>query len=193
MEKENCIKTGKTIDETKLSNYEHEFDIKCTAFPKQEVAYGLVCDKVIQDKQTGKTGVGKVTSVGIANPFESHSTSSQSNTETITERTIVAGEDFILDGMCKNGIEGVLPEYILREIKVNKDFRVFNAFLSKFNEQAADLDLPEIMLEKRDFNDIWSAVNTELIEKNTSSGGSAKNVEVEPLFIMILRNTLRMI
>jgi hypothetical protein len=193
LEKENCIKAGKSIDETKLSGYEHQFDIKCTSFPKQEVAFGLVCDKVIQEKPTGGTGAGKTTLVGIVNPFESTSTSSKIKSETVAEKTIVAGEDFILDSVRKNGIEGVLPEYILRGIKVSKDFRVFNAFLSKFNEQATDLDLPEIILEKRDFNNIWSAVNTELIEKNISSGGSPKNVEVEPLFIMILRNTLHMI
>ena len=193
LEKENCIKTGKYINEEKLTGYDHDFDIKCTSFPKQEVAYGLVCDKVIQDKTERKAGLDKAVNASISNPFNHLGAADKLTQNAGAEKTIIAGEDFVLEGVQKNGIEGILPEYILKKIEVSREFRVFNAFVSKFNEQASALDLPEIVLEKRDFNNIWAAVNQELIEKNTNSGGSAKNVEVEPLFIMILRNTLHMI
>ena len=192
LEKENHINNGKSVNEEKLSKYDPVFDIKCTSFPKQEVAYGLVCDRVIQVKTAGQSGNGIAGASTIANPFNKAQQNAKTNNNA-TEKTIIAGEDFVLDGVLKNGLEELLPEYILGKIKVSRDFRVFKAFLSKFNEQATALSLPEIILGKQDLNNIWAAVNQELIEKNKDSGGSPNNVEVEPLFIMILRNTLRMI
>ena len=185
MEKAKCNSLGEPFDEEKLNNYDHDFTIECTTFPKQEVAYGLVCDRVIKDATGGKTKENQATSSGSKNPLK--------NSRVKTEKTIVAGEEFELDGTSKSGIEGIKPDYIIRGMQVNRKLDVFHKFRNKFNELAPELDLPEIVLESRDFQNICSAVNTELIEKKKNSGGKANNVETEPLFIMVLRHTLRMI
>lgn len=176
------------INKIATYGYDVEFDIQRTSRPKEEVAYGLVCDSMIDNSSSTLKGGMTSKKRGAIDSLPNGSAE-----ELQFGNQIIAGEDFILDSIPKRGVEGISAEDFLKNLKVDKEFRIFNKFLETFNEQAVALELTRVVLDKRDIHNIWASVNEELNDKKRKSDGSANTIEAEPLFIMILKNTLNSI
>lgn len=179
------------INKIAMKGYDTEFDIQRTTRPKEEVAYGLVCDNLINTNAS--TLVKPEARISSKKRGSIDDLAKDSGNVLDYGNKVIAGEEFMLDAIQKHGVDGLAAEDFLKNLKVNKDFIVFNKFLKTFNEQAVALELTKVLLEKRDIHDIWASVNEELNDKKIKSEGSPNTIEVEPLFIMILKNTLNII
>ena len=140
------------------NNFEDEMSILKTEKPKEEVAYGLVCNESLSDKKA----------LDI----------------------LLAGENYLVDGKVADKLD-ITAEDIQKVASVDKKFPVFQEFIKQFNDDIYDLGLEEITLESRDFTNINKNVNQLLAD--LSQQKQARDIVVEPVFILIMKEVLKKI
>lgn len=180
------------LSDESQKGYNMLFTIKCTEHPKEEVAYGLVSDSEIteykDDNNQGLRGARKSMLAEKRNEPKTLSTSAR------MPSGIIAGEKFKVRSTDKAGLDLLTAEDIATNtLEIDETLPFFKEFLSEFNERAEALDFVPITLTDRQFYEIWATVNTQLTKKVKESGGVAKKIAVEPLFIMVLKECLKMI
>jgi|GEM_PF-677272 len=149
------------------------FDIYRTKFPKQEVAYGLVCDTSIKELDIPKGKSGK----------HHHN----NNDVMIDEETVFAGEKFLVNKNLITDKAEITSQDIINIVQIDKNIPIFKEFLSEFNYQIKKVGYEEINISEKQFVKINSDVNKLLVDKAHEANGNKENVEVEPLFVLILK------
>lgn len=186
------------IDERSKSPYSTLFSINCTERPKQEVAYGLVSPKeiaAVSDKPEENTSGGfDATMNGMAGGFTasvfSGTSCSADSAANSQDTKVIAGECYSVKGQHKSALSAITAQELSQKIvQVDEDLTIFKLFLTGFNNAAAQLELPPIELSDRDFYTIWRNVNQQLVNNSSDE----HNIMVEPLFIMVLKECLKLI
>lgn len=103
---------------------------------------------------------------------------------------MIAGECYSVKGQHKSALSAITAQELSQKIvQVDEDLTIFKLFLTGFNNAAAQLELPPIELSDRDFYTIWRNVNQQLVNNSSDE----HNIMVEPLFIMVLKECLKLI
>lgn len=141
------------------AKYNTTFDIIKTNHPKQEVAYGLVCDAM-----------------------------SEENRKSDNSDEVIAGEKFIIENDSERKSEIITANDILGTVQVDSQCPpVFKEFLTIFNHEMKAMGYETVLLDDKDFITISATVNQYLVDKCNKAQGDADQVELEPLFIIILK------
>lgn len=162
--------------------FEEEMKVCRSSKPKQEVAYGLVCDgNVLKDnsKQTAAEG-------GVMRRNR------RSNQAVLGDNSIVVAEKFLIAGNEPEEEQRfVLSKYeFLKGIQITRDLPSLRNFLDEFNNAMEALGYPTIILSDKDITEIRKKVNQELSDKINAANGNEKNLVAEPIFIMALREAM---
>ena len=156
-------------DDVELSEY---FDVIKTEKPKQEVAYGLVCDAFVE---TDSNNAPKIRRVRSQNKVDD---------------SIVAGEKFTVKSGTNEDTDIITQQNIIDIVQVDNKCPVFHKFLEEFNYQIKDLGFEEIKISQKDNINICSLVNQILVDKAKVAAKDKEKVELEPLFIIMLKTVL---
>lgn len=148
------------------------FDVYKTDKAKQEVAYGLVCDRFVSKPDPSEHRVVRVSQ-------QKH-----------VDDSIVAGEKFIIKNADTEKADIITQQNIIDIVQVDTDCPVFNKFLEEFNFQIKTLGYPEIEINKKDKINICSQVNQILVDKAKDAAKDKDKVELEPLFVILLKTVL---
>lgn len=187
-----------SIDERSKSPYSTLFTVNCTKHPKQEVAYGLVSPNEIVDdsdkEEENLSGGFDATMANMAGGFTAsvYSGTSYSEDAALNSQTLklIAGENFFVRGQHKSALAALTSQDLsAKVVELDENLTIFKLFLTGFNNAAAQLDLPPIVLDERDFHIIWRNVNQQLIDNSNDE----HNIIVEPLFIMVMKECLKLI
>lgn len=158
-----CMYRG-ILYEEKQENVDDDFDIYMTDYPKQEVAYGLV---------TSTRASGNKIKINLSG-----------NTNDVC---LLAGEKFAVDAT-EQPSEIVSAEDFLAGVHIdNKKPEVFDQFVSLFNNIMQNIEWSPVVFEKGDFINICTNVNQDLSDMKQASGGNTKNINTEPIFILVLK------
>ena len=158
-----CMYRG-ILYEEKQENVDDDFDIYMTDYPKQEVAYGLV---------TSTRASGNKIKINLSG-----------NTNDVC---LLAGEKFAVDAT-EQPSEIVSAEDFLAGVHIdNKKPEVFDQFVSLFNNIMQNIEWSPVVFEKGDFINICTNVNQDLSDMKQASGGNIKNINTEPIFILVLK------
>lgn len=152
-----CFMQGVGVAQTDAT-YGKVFDIIKTNHPKQEVAYGLVCDSLSGENKKAANS------------------------------DVIAGEKFIVEKNEHVDADVITAEDILGTVQIDRTCPpVFNKFLKTFNHEMKSMGYETIRLGDKDFINICSTVNQNLVDKCNKANGDEDEIELEPLFIMILK------
>ena len=150
--------------EEKQENVDDDFDIYMTDYPKQEVAYGLV---------TSTRASGNKIKINLSG--------------NMNDVCLLAGEKFAVDAT-EQPSEIVSAEDFLAGVHIdNKKPEVFDQFVSLFNNIMQNIEWSPVVFEKGDFINICTNVNQDLSDMKQASGGNIKNINTEPIFILVLK------
>lgn len=163
------VQCGLHNDDVELSEY---FDVIKTEKPKQEVAYGLVCDAFVE---TDSNNAPKIRRVRSQNKVDD---------------SIVAGEKFTVKSGTNEDTDIITQQNIIDIVQVDNKCPVFHKFLEEFNYQIKDLGFEEIKISQKDNINICSLVNQILVDKAKVAAKDKEKVELEPLFIIMLKTVL---
>lgn len=153
-----------------------------TDLPKQEVAYGLVCD-------TNITIDAKADSI-LKEDSKRFGRLMGNNSSSVEENNMIAGETFLING------NRMLVPIITKEhfcegtVKIDSTLPLFRAFVETFNDSAKRLGYDKVIFEEKDFGLIVDKVNQDLADKSREAKKSPDNVVIEPLFVMVLSRAL---
>lgn len=158
-----------------------KFEIKQSSNPKEEVAYGLVCNTSIKAVDDNSESVFDDIFSDLLDAENSKN----------GEESILAGEKCYVEK--ENGeTEPVImlsPECINMGLEIDGDMPMFNAYVKMFNAQVIKQGYNDFRVEllDYDFEDIRDHVNEYLAEQKTET---KEEIILEPPFIIMLKKSL---
>ena len=153
-----------------------------TDLPKQEVAYGLVCD-------TNITIDAKADSM-VKEDSKRFGRMMGNNSSNIEENNIIAGEAFLLNGNRISAPVITKEHFCGGTVKIDNTLPLFRAFVETFNDSAKRLGYDKVTFDEKDLGLIVDRVNQDLADKSREAKKSPDNIVIEPLFIMVLSRAL---
>lgn len=156
------------------ADFEENFDIIKTELPKQEVAYGLVCDKLNQ----------------LGNSDSDTKLRRRHNGGSVSEDKIIAGEKYVVKNGELDDPERISCEDFAKLVQVDRKCPLFRNFVEKFNDEINSLGYEKIDLKEKDYANITAQVDQELIHKSKME---KNNMDLEPIFILLLKHTLKIL
>lgn len=153
-----------------------------TDLPKQEVAYGLVCDTNITIDARAEEMVQ-----ADNNRFGRMLGNSSQNVE---ESNIIVGESFTINNENIDSLIIKKEHFYEGIVKVSDELPMFRAFVETFNYSAKRLGYDKVNFDARDYGDIIDKVNQDLADKCREAKKNPDNIVVEPLFVMVLSRAL---
>lgn len=190
------------ISGIRKANPKDQFDINAirhnmpevfkTSLPKQEVAYGLVCNSYIT-KDAEVADKNQNTDNWFDDIFgsESDGKNMTSANKKIND-TIVAGEIFKINNEQADKPIITKSDFVEANsiVKIDNNCPMFKEFVSTFNKAAKRMGYTEINFTDTDYATISDVVNQQLVDKHRSAVDKPESLEMEPLFIIILEKAL---
>ena len=161
-----------------------------TSLPKQEVAYGLVCNSYIT-KDADIATKNQNTDNWFDDIFGSKDESLVSDTKKINDN-IVAGEIFRINNQIIDRPIVTKADFVEANsiVKIDSGCPMFKDFVSTFNKATKRMGYTEINFNDADYATICDVVNQQLVDKHRSAVDNPEALEMEPLFIIILEKAL---
>lgn len=174
-----CMMIGLSIEENKqildptfISKTINTFHINMTEHPKQEVAYGLV-----SNVSTPNSAVNIGINIILGDGDDGNSA--------------LAGEKFLVDTEVKEETLIKASDFLKGVHVDNRKPEVFSGFLAIFNGIMKKLRLNPIQFTETDFINICTNVNQKLSDMKQEAQGDVDNINVEPIFILVLKEAYR--
>ena len=166
-------------------------EIHKTNLPKQEVAYGLVCNSYIT-KDSGNISKDKSTENFMINKLLKSKNSNISTDTSKSNDNIVAGEIFTINNQKVDRQIITKNDFVERNsiVKIDSNCPMFKDFVNTFNQLSKDLGYAEINFTASDYSVICDIVNQQLVDKHRNAVDKPASLEMEPLFISILEKAL---
>ena len=166
-------------------------EVHKTNLPKQEVAYGLVCNSYIT-KDSGNISKDKSTKNFMINKLLKFKNSNISTETSKINDNIVAGEIFTINNQKVDRQIITKNDFVERNsiVKIDSNCPMFKDFVNTFNQLSKDLGYAEINFTASDYSVICDIVNQQLVDKHRSAVDKPETLEMEPLFIIILEKAL---
>lgn len=174
-----CLAAGvinkfEDLEEDQVENCE----VRQSARPKGEVAYGLVCD----DLNGANEGVEKT----VKKKFKRDRLGEDS------EEPILAGETIYKDGLQVEN-PSISKDDVISGIKISKKLPCFKEFISYFNDEISSRGYSgklQVQFSDKDFEDICEHTN-EILERQ--SRAEKEKMNLEPPFIIVLKQALEIL
>lgn len=166
-------------------------EVHKTNLPKQEVAYGLVCNSYIT-KDSGNISKDKSTENFMINKLLKSKNSNISTDTSKINDNIVAGEIFTINNQKVDRQIITKNDFVERNsiVKIDSNCPMFKDFVNTFNQLSKDLGYAEINFTASDYSVICDIVNQQLVDKHRNAVDKPASLEMEPLFISILEKAL---
>lgn len=166
-------------------------EVHKTNLPKQEVAYGLVCNSYIT-KDSGNISKDKSTENFMINKLLKSKNSNISTDTSKSNDNIVAGEIFTINNQKVDRQIITKNDFVERNsiVKIDSNCPMFKDFVNTFNQLSKDLGYAEINFTASDYSVICDIVNQQLVDKHRNAVDKPASLEMEPLFISILEKAL---
>lgn len=148
-----------------------QLEVNKTVRPKQEVAYGLVCNYNIRNTEA---------------PVRKSIFRPQKDIEV---ESIVAGEKFKVNNTLANS-DLLTAQNIVDVVQIDNECRFFKNFLEGFNSDIKQCGYASVNFDRNAYSNICDLVNQKLANKSKDAQGQADKVALEPLFILMLKEAL---
>lgn len=163
-----------------------------TSLPKQEVAYGLVCNSYITKDAEIADNTQNVDSwfddiFGSVSDGENTSSESRKIND-----TVVAGEVFKINNHHTNNPVITKADFVEVDsiVKIDSNCPMFKDFVATFNKAAKRMGYTEINFTDADYANICDIVNQQLVDKHRNAIDKPEALDMEPLFIIVLEKAL---
>lgn len=164
-----------------------------TSLPKQEVAYGLVCNSYItKDAEVADKNQN-------ADNWFDDIFGAESDEDNITgvnkkiNDNIIAGEIFKINNVQADKPIITKSDFVEVNsiVKIDNNCPMFKDFVATFNKAAKQrMGYTEINFTDTDYATISDVVNQQLVDKHRNAVDKPESLEMEPLFIIILEKAL---
>lgn len=138
---------------------DYSFAVLQSEYPKEEVAYGLICNSDIKNPRPKK-----------AEP-------------------IISGEIFQVEGQESEHASITIDDIKNGVQIDRKDPKIFMNFLNTFNHEMSDLEADTIQIHERDFVKICRDTNQYLVDLKKDALKNPDKVKPESIFILLLKKT----
>ena len=164
-----------------------------TSLPKQEVAYGLVCNSYItKDAEVADKNQN------VDNWFDDifGAESDEDNITGVNKKindNIIAGEIFKINNVQADKPIITKSDFVEVNsiVKIDNNCPMFKDFVATFNKAAKQrMGYTEINFTDTDYATISDVVNQQLVDKHRNAVDKPESLEMEPLFIIILEKAL---